>query len=65
LDRQHVTSEEACRALRQSTDDLAGLFESALAARQTRVKGMPRRAIDMLTYLMQHDAAPGGAAAHA
>ena len=39
-----------------STDDLAGLFESALTSRQSRVKGMPRRAIDMLTYLMQHDA---------
>ncbi len=56
LDRQRVTRDEACRALRQSTDDLAGLFESALAERQARVKGMPRRAIDMLTYLLQHDA---------
>jgi uncharacterized damage-inducible protein DinB len=32
------------------------LFEAALGARRARVKGMPRRAIDMLTYLMQHDA---------
>ena len=56
LDRQRATREEACRALHQSTDVLARLFETALAARQTRVKGMPRRAIDMLTYLMQHDA---------
>ena len=56
LDRQTVTPGQASRALRQSTDDLARLFERALAARQTRVKGMPRRAIDMLTYLIQHDA---------
>jgi uncharacterized damage-inducible protein DinB len=56
LDRQRVTPKEACLALRQSTDDLAGLFESALASRRARVKGMPRRAINMLAYLMQHDA---------
>ena len=56
LDKQHVTRDEARRALRQSTDDLARLFESAFAERHARVKGMPRRAIDMLTYLLQHDA---------
>ena len=56
LDRQRVTRDEARRALRQSTDDLARLFESAFAERHARVKGMPRRAIDMLTYLLQHDA---------
>jgi len=56
LDKQRVTPSEASRALRQSTSDLAGLFESALASHHARVKGMPRRAIDMLTYLMQHDA---------
>jgi uncharacterized damage-inducible protein DinB len=56
LEKQRVTPDEASRALRQSTDDLARLFEAAFAARRARVKGMPRRAIDMLTYLMQHDA---------
>jgi uncharacterized damage-inducible protein DinB len=56
LDRQSVTAAEAQRAFRRSTDDLARLFESALASRRTRVKGMPRRVIDMLTYLIQHDA---------
>jgi uncharacterized damage-inducible protein DinB len=56
LDRQSVTKAEARRAFRQSTDDLARLFESALASRRPRVKGMPRRVIDMLTYLVQHDA---------
>jgi uncharacterized damage-inducible protein DinB len=56
LDRRHVTPDEACGALRQSTDELTRLFETALGARQARVKGMPRRAIDMLTYLIQHDA---------
>jgi uncharacterized damage-inducible protein DinB len=56
LDRRLVTPSEARRALQQSTDDLARLFESALASRHARVKGMPRRAIDMLIYLLQHDA---------
>jgi len=56
LDRRLVTPAQAQRALQQSTDDLARLFESAVTSRQPRVKGMPRRAIDMLTYLMQHDA---------
>ena len=56
LDRQRSTPAQARRALRQSTEDLAHLFESAIAARQARVKGMPRRAINMLAYLIQHDA---------
>jgi uncharacterized damage-inducible protein DinB len=47
---------QARRALRQSTEDLARLFEMALAARQARVRGMPRRVVNMLVYLMQHDA---------
>ena len=56
LDRRLVTPPQARRALRQSTDDLARLFASALRLRQARVKGMPRRVIDMLTYLVEHDA---------
>jgi len=56
LDRKRSTQMQAQRALRQSTDDLARLFEVALAARQSRVKGMPRRVVNMLMYLVQHDA---------
>jgi uncharacterized damage-inducible protein DinB len=56
LGRRTVTQAQARRALEQSTEDLARLFESALQSRQARVKGMPRRAIDILTYLIQHDA---------
>ena len=56
LDRNRATRSEAQRALRRSTDDLAVLFEAAIAARRARVKGMPRRVVDMLLYLMQHDA---------
>ncbi len=56
LDRKSVTPAQAQRALRQSTDVLAQLFESALASRRTRVKGMPRRVVEMIIYLIQHDA---------
>lgn len=56
LDRLTVTRTEARRALRQSTADLTVLFETAIAARQARVKGMPRRVVNMLVYLIQHDA---------
>lgn len=56
LDRKNSTPREAQRALHQSTEDLARLFETAFLAHQARVKGMPRRAVNMLTYLIQHDA---------
>ncbi|HEY1309031.1 MAG TPA: DinB family protein [Vicinamibacterales bacterium] len=56
LDRTAGTRAQAQRALRQSTTDLVALFEGAFAARQARVKGMPRRAVNMLMYLVQHDA---------
>jgi len=56
LDRNRSMPAQARRALRQSTADLARLFEDAIAARQARVKGMPRRVVNMLAYVMQHDA---------
>jgi uncharacterized damage-inducible protein DinB len=42
--------------LRRSTEDLAYLFETALKAKQARVQSMPRRLVNMLMYLVQHDA---------
>ena len=56
LDRLRSSRGQAERALRQSTNILTTQFESALSAGQARVKGMPRRAVNMLAYLMQHDA---------
>jgi uncharacterized damage-inducible protein DinB len=56
LDRLRSTPLQAQRALRESTAVLAGLFEVAIAAGQARVKGMPRRVVNMMAYLMQHDA---------
>src|SRR5262245_6535488 len=43
LDRKSSTPQQAQRALHQSTEDLARLFDTAFAARRARVKGMPRR----------------------
>jgi uncharacterized damage-inducible protein DinB len=56
LDRRLVTAAQARRALRESTETLAGLFETALQKQRARVTGQPRRLVDMLTYLIQHDA---------
>jgi uncharacterized damage-inducible protein DinB len=56
LDRNGSTPQQAQKALRRSTEDLARLFETAFADRRARVKGMPRRAVNMLAYLIQHDA---------
>src|SRR5262249_2325249 len=56
LDRMRVTPAQARRAIRKSTDDLANLFEGALRDGRPRVQGMPRRAVNMLVYLIQHDA---------
>jgi uncharacterized damage-inducible protein DinB len=56
LDRLTATRAQAERALRQSTKELATMFEGALTTGRPRVKGQPRRAVDMLLYLMQHDA---------
>jgi len=56
LDRNGSTPLQAQRALHQSTEDLAHLFETAFADRRARIKGMPRRAVNMLAYLIEHDA---------
>jgi uncharacterized damage-inducible protein DinB len=56
LDRHRSTRLQAARAFRSSTTELARLFDAAIEARRARVNGMPRRTVDMITYLMQHDA---------
>jgi uncharacterized damage-inducible protein DinB len=56
LDRLTATRPQARRALRQSTTDLTAQFESALTDQRPRVKGQPRRVVDMMLYLMLHDA---------
>ncbi len=56
LDRNRSTAAEARRALRQSRDALTELFRGALARSESRVKGMPRRTVNMMLYLVQHEA---------
>ena len=56
LDRLSSTPAESCRALRQSRDALTDLFGRALGAGNARVRGMPRRTVNMMLYLVQHDA---------
>jgi uncharacterized damage-inducible protein DinB len=56
LDRRQMTPAKARRAFRQSQRALSGLFKEALAEGKPRVKGMPRRTVNMMAYLIQHDA---------
>ncbi|MBN2369769.1 MAG: DinB family protein [Vicinamibacteria bacterium] len=56
LDRARSTQSEARRALRESRAALTDLFSRALARGDARVKGMPRRVVSMMVYLIQHDA---------
>jgi uncharacterized damage-inducible protein DinB len=56
LDRARSTPHEARRALEESREALMALFRDALAHGRPRVKGMPRRAVNMIVYLVQHDA---------
>ena len=55
LDRASLTPAQARRALQQSRKVLVELFKEALANDKARVKGMPRRTVDMMVYLIQHD----------
>jgi uncharacterized damage-inducible protein DinB len=56
LDRSSSTQADARRAFRQSREALTLLFRGALADGRARVPGMPRRTVNMMLYLMQHDA---------
>jgi uncharacterized damage-inducible protein DinB len=56
LDRASSTRAEARRALRQSREALVTIFRAALTDGRARVSGMPRRTVNMMLYLMQHDA---------
>jgi uncharacterized damage-inducible protein DinB len=55
LDRSRVTPAQARRAFRQSLKALIGLFRGSLNRGEHRIKGMPRRTVNMMVYLIQHD----------
>jgi uncharacterized damage-inducible protein DinB len=56
LDRARSTPDDARRGLRESREALMTLFREALTQGRPRVKGMPRRTVNMMIYLIQHDA---------
>jgi uncharacterized damage-inducible protein DinB len=56
IDRLTSTPAQAVRELRLSHASMLAVFTKAFAEERARVKGLPRRVVDMLTYLMQHDA---------
>lgn len=56
LDRRTLTPAVARRALHDVNHVLGEQFRYALAAGAARVKGMPRRSIEMMHYLSEHDA---------
>lgn len=56
LDRLRCTPAEARRALKQSRLALTASFRNALGEGRGRVKGMPRRTVNMMLYLLQHEA---------
>ena len=56
LDRKTVTSAEARRALALINDTLTAMFRESLGRGDARVKGISRRTVNIMQYLMQHDA---------
>ena len=56
LDRNGVTRAEAVRALRESRTALTGLFSSAFDQGRGRIPKLPRRTVNMMLYVIQHDA---------
>ena len=56
LDRMRVTPAEARRALHRINTTLTVMFTASLEQGKARIKGMPRRSVNMMTYLVEHDA---------
>lgn len=56
LESGAASREEAVAALAQSREALVGVIRGALERGEGRVKGLPRRTVDVVTYLLQHDA---------
>ena len=56
LDGTRSTPADARQGLQQSRKVLVTLFREAMAQRRSRVKKMPRRIVNMIFYLTQHEA---------
>jgi uncharacterized damage-inducible protein DinB len=55
LDRARCTPAQAQKALENSRKVMTALFAASLARGEARIKGMPRRTVNMMLYLIQHD----------
>jgi uncharacterized damage-inducible protein DinB len=55
LDGSTVTPAQASRALQESRTALTALFRQSLDRAEARIKGIPRRTVNMMIYLIQHD----------
>ena len=56
LDRNRVTIAQALRALRQTNAALTARFRESLGRGDARITRMPRRSVNMMAYLIEHDA---------
>jgi uncharacterized damage-inducible protein DinB len=56
LHRATSTQAQAVRAIQRSNEALAQVFGGALARGDGRIKGLPRRVVNMMLYIVQHDA---------
>lgn len=56
LDRNRVTIAQAQRALRQTNAALTAAFRESLGRGDARIKRLPRRSVNMMAYLIEHDA---------
>ena len=56
LDAARVTQSQACRAFSQSRIAWQGLFAESFQRGEARIKGTPRRTVNMMIYLIQHEA---------
>lgn len=56
LDRVVLTPQDACLGLRQSREALSTVFREAMLRHRSRAGKMPRRMVNMMFYLTQHEA---------
>jgi uncharacterized damage-inducible protein DinB len=56
LHRATSTQAQALRAIQHSNEALAQVFGGALSRGDGRIRGLPRRVVNMMLYIVQHDA---------
>lgn len=56
MDRITISRADAIAGLQKIHALLLGMFQRSLARNEVKVKGMPRRSVNMMIYLIQHHA---------